>query len=41
MSEGLREILRPPQWFGMDDVLVVVGVIALIHWGWRRVGPLW
>ena len=44
MSEGLREILRPPPWFGMDDLLVVAGVIALIYWAWRRqsrAGPFW
>ena len=29
MSEGLVEVLRPPPWFGVDDVIVVIAVIAL------------
>lgn len=42
MSERLRDILYPPPWFGVDDVIVVFAVLALIYWAHRRrprVGP--
>ncbi len=38
MSELLFDALKPPPWFGLVDVLVVVGILALIYCAYR-LGP--
>ena len=37
-SGGLWEALRPPPWFGLDDVFIFLGVLGLIYWAYR-LGP--
>ena len=38
MTELLWEALQPPPWFGVEDVLIVVGILGLIYAAYQR-GP--
>ena len=48
MTDRIWELVQPPPWFGVLDILIILGVLGFIYWAyrwgprgpWPR-GPFW